>query len=234
MRRVIEGLLLSWSLSTIVWSQEFPVEIQLVPPSGYVRTEPSHSFSRQPSWMAPPIVCSLCSELRGDGRCGCDRSLTQELADQLFDELRSVVEREFGERFALHRRVRVQVVDNASLRERGGPGGRLFGLYQDDVIYLDQDMRRRKAFAVLAHEYGHAWQYQENPGIEQIDELRFEGFAEWFAYRVVLEVGDLSRVTEIQRDTTVYGRGARWYLDLEGREGLEGVLRVARSRGPND
>lgn len=229
MRVAACGIFLCWFLGVVSWAQELPVEIQLVPPRDYVPLEAPLSSSHSPFWIAPPVVCSLCSELRKNGRCGCDRLLTQELADQLFGDLRILVFRLFRDGFALDRAVSVRVVSNASLRERGGPGGRLFGLYEDDVIYLDQNMDRRKAFSVLAHEYGHAWQYQENLDIERVDDLRFEGFAEWFSYRVVSEIGDLERVAEIERDPSVYGRGARCYLALEAKEGLDGVIGRAKS-----
>ena len=207
-------------------AQEIPIEIPLVAPqqleAGFVRPDP------QPRWEAPQRPCRLCRELPKDGKCGCEKPLTQAIAQELYYEARRLAVAVGGKSLGLKGKIPVHVVSSAKLRQMGGEP--VLGLYENKAIWLSQDLDRRHAFAVMVHEYGHAWQYRNNPSVEKISELRFEGFPEWLTYRVLTHLGDRSGANKIRhRDNSVYGRGARWYLKLEEEHGIREVLRVARS-----
>lgn len=132
----------------------------------------------------------------------------------------------FGGRLSLPKSVRLRVVSAEHLRRLGGEP--LLGLYEEGVIYLSQDLRRREALGVMAHEYGHAWQYQRRQDVDRVENLLFEGFAEWVAFHVLAQVGDTQGTEEILHDPSIYGQGARWWLKLEKNAGLEKALESAR------
>lgn len=216
--------LLAWLLAPSAWAQPAPVEIILILP-------PEDALIEQavrPEWQAPPLLCRLCGEDRTDGSCGCQRPLTQQLAEELHHRMPELLEKAFAGKLSLARPVRVKVVDGQTLSRRAGRPAQ--GLYEDGVIYLSADLRRREGLAVLAHEYGHAWQYQNRDDIDRVDGLLFEGFAEWVSFHVLAEVGDEQGVDDVMRDVSEYGRGARWFLAVEKKSGLDTALQCARFR----
>lgn len=205
-------------------AQESPVEIPLVPP-------PPELYVIQPAgpeWRAPSLPCGLCQEDKSAGLCGCHRPLTQELAEELYELVDGLVRRAFDGKVKLLHAVRVRVSAPDSLRQLAGRS--VQGLYEEGVIYLSSDLRRREAVAVLAHEYGHAWQYQHRQDIDRVEALLFEGFAEWVSYRVLTLAGDYRGTDAVLRDPSDYGRGARWYLAQEKKAGLDSALECARYR----
>lgn len=211
-------------LTTAALAQPAPVEILLTLPPDDLYIE-QHS---QPDWQAPPMLCRLCGEDRSDGSCGCERPLTQELAEQLQDGMPALLEKAFGDRLSLSRPVKVRVIDAATLNHKGRRTAQ--GLYEDGVIFLSDGLHRREGLAVLAHEYGHAWQYQHRDDIDRVEGLLFEGFAEWVSYHVLAAAGDERGLDDVMRDLSEYGRGARWYLALEKKSGLDAALECARYR----
>lgn len=154
--------------------------------------------------------------------------MTQELAEQLLLRVDELVEKAFAGRLSLLRPVRVRVVPAERLLRLAGRPAQ--GLYEEGVLYLSGELRRREGLAVLAHEYGHAWQYQHRQDIDRVEGLLFEGFAEWVSFRVLAEINDQQGLEAVMRDSTDYGRGARWYLALEKKSGLNKALESARYR----
>lgn len=221
LRRTVHLLLLL--LMAHAWAEPpEPVEIPLVPPPAGMIVVPSVD----PDWKAPSLLCLLCGEDRADGSCGCQRPLTARLVAELRAQLETLLGKIFSARLSLRKPVEVVVVSPQRLKAlKGEPA---LGLYEDGVIYLNEDLTRREALGVLAHEYGHAWQYQTRSDIDRVETLLFEGFAEWLSYRVLAEAGDTEGTASVMRDTSIYGRGARWFLSLEKREGVDGVLHRAR------
>jgi aminopeptidase N len=106
-------------------------------------------------------------------------------------------------------------------------GERLLGLYQDGVIWVSDELNRRQAVGVIAHEVGHAWFFENRTDIDTPDELLFEGFAEWISFLALSEVGDRDGAAGIEyADQSVYGKGARKLIARHRREGLEAVLEL--------
>lgn len=224
MRRIRLLALLVLVLGQVALAQPAPVEILLVLPPDDVYVEQS----TQPEWQAPPLLCRLCGEDRSDGSCGCLRPLTQELAEQLQEGMPGLLERAFAGKLRLARPVRVKVIDGQTLSRRANRLAQ--GLYEDGVIYLSADLCRREGMAVLAHEYGHAWQYQHRDDIDNVETLLFEGFAEWVSFHVLATLGDREGTDAVLRDSSEYGRGARWFLALEKKSGLAAALEAGRHR----
>jgi hypothetical protein len=154
--------------------------------------------------------------------------MTQELAEQLQQSVAGLVDKAFAGKLSLLRPVRVRMVTaDHLLRLAGRPAQ---GLYEEGVIYLSADLRRREGLAVLAHEYGHAWQYQHRQDIDRVEGLLFEGFAEWVSFHVLAQIDDSAGLEAVMRDPSDYGRGARWYLALEKKSGMSAALESARYR----
>lgn len=85
--------------------------------------------------------------------------------------------------------------------------------------YLTTDL----ALKVAAHELGHAW-YMERVNSNKGKKIE-EGFAEWAAYHV-LKKNNLNRfAAELTKDKSVYGQGLNMMLQIEARQGFQGVLR---------
>ena len=223
--RFSRWLLCTFSLlATAALAQLAPVEIILTLPPDDLYIEQRS----QPDWQAPALLCRLCGEDRSDGSCGCQRPLTQELAEQLQDGMPALLGKAFGDRLSLPRPVRVRVIDGTTLNRKAGRTAQ--GLYEDGAIFLSDGLHRREGLAVLAHEYGHAWQYQHRDDIDRVEALLFEGFAEWVSYHVLAAAGDDRGLDDVMRDPSEYGRGARWYLALEKRSGMDAALECARYR----
>ena len=222
--------LLALVLGTVAQGQEFPVEIPLVSPDGLLL--PDHSASAatphrdRPDWNPPTRECRVCKAPSSAEGCDCDTLLTLELAQELLGEVESALHRASGGRLLLHHPVQVRTVTRQRLARMGGE--RLLGLYEDGTIWLSYDLNRRQAYAVLAHEYGHAWLFERRTDIETPNELLFEGFAEFVSYLAVKEAGDHRTVHRIAHlDNSVYGRGARALLAVYRRAGLSEVLNLA-------
>lgn len=225
-RLVMMGLLL---LSVATLAQPAPVEVEMVPPSGQmmVVVAPDVGASvKESGWMAPERVCQLCMQKVGPHGCGCELPMTQVEGNRLYPHLTEVLNRASDGKLALKQPVEVRLVSGAAMRQLGGE--KLLGLYQDGAIYLSLDLTTREAFAVMAHEYGHAWLFQHRTDIDAPSEELFEGFAEFVSYLAAAEVGDHRTATSISEfDTSVYGRGARKLLAVYHRGGLDEVLRRA-------
>lgn len=225
-RLVMMGLLL---LSVDTLAQPAPVEVEMVPPSEQMMVVAAPEVGpavKESGWMAPERVCQLCLQKVGQSGCDCQAPVTQEEAGRLFPHLADVLKQASEGKLSLQRPVEVRVVSGSTLQHLGGE--KLLGLYQDGVIYLSLDLSTREAFAVMAHEYGHAWLFQHRTDIDTPSEELFEGFAEFVSYLAATEVGDHRTATNISEfDTSIYGRGARRLLAVYNRGGLDEVLRRA-------
>ncbi|MFN8609243.1 MAG: hypothetical protein U0931_17025 [Vulcanimicrobiota bacterium] len=131
-----------------------------------------------------------------------------------------------GERMQVKRPLRLRLVNPDQLLQFGGDG--VQGVYDEGQISLSSSLTRRLAVAVLAHEYGHAWQDENHPGYDRVDNSLREGFAEWVALQALKRFGygsggDLLRSN---RDP-VYGGGLRWFLQVEEHFGREAVFEQA-------
>jgi hypothetical protein len=100
-------------------------------------------------------------------------------------------------------------------------------------IYHRKGLALPEAIHSLAHEYGHAWQLENAPRIQS--RILSEGLAEWVAYRVLGYLGKQAEVEtmrgrmEDKPNRDVYAKGLHLMLDIEAREGIEGVLEYART-----
>lgn len=222
--------LLILSLVSLAQAQEVPIEVDLVPPpSSYqgvtFTIESVPPRPPEPTWTAPPITCRVCLELKVDGVCPCLEPLTQALAQKLLAQVRTAVGTATSGRVVLRQPISIRAVSSSRLRQMEGE--HLLGLYQDGVIWVSDELNRRQAFGVIAHEVGHAWFFENRVDVDTPDELLFEGFPEWISYLALLEIGDRDGAARIEHaDQSVYGRGARKLIARHRREGLQSVLQL--------
>jgi hypothetical protein len=90
------------------------------------------------------------------------------------------------------------------------------------TIYVLDNLPPEVAYAVIAHEYAHAW--HEERLYESKDPLIMEGFAEWAAYHVLLEKKMIFSAENMKKNDTIYGRGLRMMLDYEKNKGRKALL----------
>jgi len=94
------------------------------------------------------------------------------------------------------------------------------------AIYVQTGLPRILFLQVAAHEYAHAWQGENCPILHRA--LVHEGFAEWVAYRVLEHYGYKRGRELMLARTDIYGQGLRWALEVEGRQGLAGLIDACR------
>ncbi|MEW6278837.1 MAG: hypothetical protein AB1758_09460 [Candidatus Eremiobacterota bacterium] len=210
------------ALSGPLRAQEVPVEVPLRPP-------PPAAGARLYQPIPRLLPCPGC-DCRGEGcfhtNCGCGGRVDDEAASEMVRYIDHILYQAYGEKLELKRPVRARAITPFELSARGG--GEIYGLYDDDVLYVSNALSRSDAFGVLAHEYGHAWQYQHNPDPDRMSGLFSEGFAEWVAYQVLTRVGDFHLASLIRRNgDPEYGDGFRWFLKLEKEHGVDALLDVA-------
>lgn len=217
------GFVRVWLLATLLllapaWGQDFPVEVEML--------GPARPMARSLRWQPPPVKCLLCGETTTPGLCSCHFLVDQEFGERLLTEIRRDAQ-EFHPRLVYHGGLELRVVSQARLDELGGEP--VFGLYEEGRIWLSQALSRREAYAVLAHEFGHAWHFQENPAFASQPERLREGFADWLALQLVQARPDpLARIRLLEQRLEPYRSGLASLLRLEEQAGREAVLaRVA-------
>jgi hypothetical protein len=95
-------------------------------------------------------------------------------------------------------------------------------------IYVQIGLPRTLFLQVAAHEYAHAWQGENCPTLR--DATIHEGFAEWVAYRVIGSHGYRDSQEKMLARRDIYGRGLRWALETEARQGAQAVIDACRNR----
>ena len=107
------------------------------------------------------------------------------------------------------------------------PPDALMGLYLRHglrrAIYIQNALPQPVFAQVTAHEFGHAWQAENNPVM--VNPLLREGFAEWVAFRLIEALDLRSQMHWMMARNDVYGQGLRQMLEMEHRHGAEGVLK---------
>ncbi len=213
-----------WLLVALVaQAQEAPVEVPLKPPP------PS-----RPAGVRPPpnlLPCPGC-DCRGNGcfmpNCGCGGRVDDKVCAELLDYTEHVLRRTFGGKLDLKHPVKVKAVTPQHLSDLGG--GEVYGLYDNDknLIYVSNGVTKADALGIVAHEFGHAWQYQHHPDPDSTSQLFCEGFAEWVAYQVLTRAGNFGQASIIRKNgDPTYGEGYRWFANLEKEHGVDAVLGVA-------
>ncbi|MGE0488048.1 MAG: ImmA/IrrE family metallo-endopeptidase [Vulcanimicrobiota bacterium] len=216
------GLLAALILLAPAWGQDFPVEVEMLGPARPL----ARPLARSLRWQPPPVQCRLCGETTTPGLCSCHFRVDQEFGERLLAQVRQDAQ-ELDPRLVYRGGLEVRVVSQARLDELGGEP--VYGLYEEGRIWLSQALTRREAYAVLAHEFGHAWHFQENPAFASQPERLREGFADWVALQLVQARPDPSaRVRLLEQRQEPYRSGLATMLRLEEQGGREAVLaRVA-------
>lgn len=159
-------------------------------------------------------------------------------AEQLFRETVGAVvaqlrlDLRFGVAFRL-----VDAPTMMSIRSQAGAAtlteGHVQGLYQRSgdmrAIYMLYGMPRLLFRTIVAHEYGHAWQNETAPKLD--DEHLREGFAEWVAYRHLCYLGCTKAARQMITSQHPYRPFLEQVLEIERRHGPLGVLEHVRRAG---
>lgn len=207
------------------------MEIELTPPDSHpvvIIEEPQDVLEMDavgsvPQRPLPSRVCPVCDQKTIPGHCSCFELMDQSMAEGLLKEISASLS---AVGLKLTRPVRIKAVSKHELQSLGGE--RLLGLYQDGVIYVNFELKRREARAVIAHEFGHAWFFQHRRDVNSPGELVFEGFPEFVSFLALTRAGDKKLADRIvYRDQTVYGQGARRFIAIYRKSGLKAVMNQA-------
>jgi len=114
----------------------------------------------------------------------------------------------------------------------GGVQGDLNGLFhrEDDnySIYVLYGLRKKDLILVIAHEYAHAWQSENTKGTSSLEDM--EGFAQWVAYKSLVNFGFETYARTLTNGNTVYSRGLRKMIEKENSGGPSVVFDYIRSK----
>lgn len=182
-------------------AQDFPVEVELVQPE----TALNHN-----RWKAPVVLCGVCAGEKG--RCPCELLITQDELQGMYREVRESAKEVL--RLDLPAFAELRCVSASQLRALGGES--VLGLAEPGHIWLAQSLTRGDAFAVLAHEAAHLYDFEHR---NLAGERLREGFAEWVAYHLLRARGDKARARRLVSQNSVYGEGLRHLLKLESEHG---------------
>lgn len=93
------------------------------------------------------------------------------------------------------------------------------------VIVLRRGIPQNAALVTMVHELAHIWQFENWPCFGLMEKWQVEGFAEWVAYKVAL---DLFRMQEtgqmLCNPDPIYGGGLRRVLEIQAAKGIDAVL----------
>ncbi len=107
---------------------------------------------------------------------------------------------------------------------------RTLGLYHRHgrlrAIYMLYGLPRLLFRTTVAHEYAHAWQGEHCPLLRDFT-LR-EGFAEWVAYRHLLDIGCTKAAQRMIHSNHPYLPALQHVLALEQRHGISGLIAYMR------
>lgn len=158
--------------------------------------------------------------------CDCSLPVTRAWSEGTLARIRQRLVGALGSRLEVKRPLRLRLASPDQLLQYGGDG--VQGVYDEGQISVCANLSRRQAVAVLAHEYGHAWQDENHPAFDKVDNSLREGFAEWVALQALKRFGFGSGgdILRSNRDP-VYGGGLRWFLQVEENFGREAVFQQA-------
>ena len=113
-----------------------------------------------------------------------------------------------------------------------GIHGDLNGLFyrrgNDFHIYVLYGLREKDYVSVLAHEIGHAWQAENCSDDLPLEDL--EGFAQWIAYKTLLNFGYRDFAELLKEGDSIYAKGLNNMLKIEKYRGAQAVFNHVREK----
>lgn len=106
------------------------------------------------------------------------------------------------------------------------------GYYDSDEqeMVINNSLQRDQALMVMAHELGHAWQFEVQPDPDAISDFLAEGFAEWVSYHLIKRTGLVEFCSKIKTNPDpIYGNGFRWFFQVEEKFGPEAVINIMKT-----
>lgn len=90
-------------------------------------------------------------------------------------------------------------------------------------IFILNGLPYKEALEVMSHELAHAWQMENNPDMKV--PFWVEGFAEWVAYKVMINKGYSNNAALLQGNPdSVYGGGLRYLINFEAYYGKDATI----------
>lgn len=93
---------------------------------------------------------------------------------------------------------------------------------KEPKIYILNFLPYKTLLWVLAHELAHAW-IEENK-TRNLALVLNEGFADWVAYSIIAPMGDNIMLNYLKERQDIYGRGLRFFLEIERKSGAKAVF----------
>ena len=184
---------------------------------------------------------TLCSD------CYAVAIFNREKGQKIFEEVREILKKSH-EMFVKFPIKEINLVDKTRLNELlinksleyipdDGVAGlhyyeKINGRIRVSEIYILNGLTPQRIFAVIAHEYSHAWQAENCP--DKQDNMVREGFAEWVSFKLLKTKGYNDEAEKmLETKDPVYGAGLKKYIELEKKYGELGVFNYAKGGDPD-
>ena len=191
-----------------------------------------------------PVDDRKVAPLGGAGGYACSRHAKQAIisdakATALMKSVYGQLQYTLGSRMKLHAyslnvclvnlQTLMQRCGSANYSLRGFCSSERLGARTRHTIYVLSGINEKSMRKVLAHELGHAWQFENNPNVTHCTPLFKEGFAEWVAYKNTEVYGTRSDLEDMlaNQASPEYSQGLRRFLDYEENLGKSGILKMA-------
>lgn len=95
------------------------------------------------------------------------------------------------------------------------------------IIYVRKGLGKKKFMSILAHEMTHAFLREEK--LINTDRFLREGFSRWVEYKILMDKGETEEAEKLRNIRTLrYGKEIEKIIELEGKLGTQGVMKVIR------
>ena len=93
-------------------------------------------------------------------------------------------------------------------------------------IYILQGLPSEDFLTTMIHECGHVWQLSHK--VRRLGLRHQEGFCEWLTYKINKQLRRATQISLLEnKNDSIYHAGLLNYLDMEAKQGKDGVLRSA-------
>jgi len=105
-------------------------------------------------------------------------------------------------------------------------GDNILGIFiPNEIIKVIENLKKRIAIEVIAHEYAHNYEDEVNVNVLKDNKIIVEGFAQWVAFKIMFFYGLIENMKAIKlREYDEYGEGFNILYWLEQKVGFYGVI----------
>lgn len=179
----------------------------------------------------PPLSAESYDEVKKREEEAARLITAQKDADALLSKIEDFVHGRFGMSVKSPVKVIIATGEQLDSMYTGAYKGAESGLYKINggvhCLYILTGMNKDAFMGCVAHEYTHAWQWENAPNNQ--DSILKEGFAKWIEYKYYQSAGAYTEANRVMAlADPVYGVGFKLMLNVEDKRGEKGVVEFAK------